>query len=67
MKTQKTNEVEKTKKAQETIEALAKKILMVETLETRNSDSLDFHDLAVWTIKEALEQAYKAGFEAGRK
>jgi len=67
MKTQKTNEVEKTKKAQETIEALAKKILMVETLETRSSDSLDFYDTAVWQMKEALEQAYKAGFEAGRK
>ena len=37
----------------------------VETLETRNSDSLDFHDVAVWTIKEALEDAFIAGMECG--
>jgi len=67
MNTQKTNEVEKTNKAQETIAALAKRYLYLDTLETQNSDSLDFHDLAVWRIKEALEEAYKAGFEAGRK
>jgi hypothetical protein len=33
----------------------------VETLETRNSDSMDFHDVAVWAIKEALEDAFIAG------
>jgi hypothetical protein len=38
-----------------------KKILDLDTLETRNSDSLDFHDLAIWQIKEALETAYNAG------
>jgi len=37
----------------------------VETLETRNSDSLDFHDVAVWAIKEALEDAFIAGMECG--
>ena len=33
----------------------------VETLETRNSDSLDFHDVSVWAIKAALEDAFIAG------
>jgi len=33
----------------------------IETLETRRSDSLDFHDLAVWTLREMLEKAYEAG------
>lgn len=33
----------------------------VETLETRNSDSLDFHDVSVWSIKAALEDAFIAG------
>ena len=42
---------------------IAKDILSVETLETRNRDSLDFHDISVWTIKEALELAYKLGEE----
>lgn len=45
----------------ETIEKIAKEILWLETLETRNSDSLDFHELSVWWIKKALEEAYKAG------
>jgi len=45
-----------------TVNLLARK-LQIETLETRNSDRLDFHDLAVWEVKAALE----AAFEAGRK
>ena len=44
---------------------IAQKHLGVETLETRNSDSLDFHDTAVWCIKGALEAAFKAGVEFG--
>ena len=37
----------------------------VETLETRNSDSLDFHDVSVWSIKAALEDAFIAGMTTG--
>lgn len=33
----------------------------IETLETRNSDGLDFHDVAVWAIRAALEAAFAAG------
>jgi hypothetical protein len=33
----------------------------VETLETRNADGLDFHDVAVWEIRAALQAAYDAG------
>jgi len=40
---------------------IARETLGLETLETRKSDSLDFHDLAVWSIKEALQRAYEAG------
>ena len=36
----------------------------IETLERQNSDSLDFHDISVWTLKEALEKAYIAGMNA---
>ena len=32
-----------------------------ETFETRNSDGLDFHDVAIWAIRAALEDAYEAG------
>ena len=44
---------------------IAKKHLGIETLETRRSDSLDFHDTAVWCLKDALEAAFKAGVELG--
>jgi len=35
--------------------------LGIATLETRSSDSLDFHDVAVWAIHAALKAAYEAG------
>ena len=44
---------------------IAQKHLGIETLETRSSDSLDFHDTAVWCIRDALEAAFKAGVEVG--
>jgi hypothetical protein len=40
--------------------------LFVATLETRNSDSLDFHDVSVWAIRAALQAAFDAGKQAGR-
>jgi len=45
----------------ENIEEIVKKILNIETLETRNSDSLDFHEVSVWSLKETLEEVYKQG------
>ena len=45
------------------ITEIAQKVLRIETLETRNSDSLDFYDISVWRLKEALEMAYEAGKE----
>jgi hypothetical protein len=43
------------------LETIAKQHLFVETLATRHSDRLDFHDVSVWGIKAALEAAYLAG------
>ena len=37
----------------------------VETLEVRNSDSLDFHDVYVGSIRDALKDAFTAGVTAG--
>jgi hypothetical protein len=48
-------------KASTTLTDIASQVLGVQTLEARNSDSLDFHDLAIWNIKQALEAAYLAG------
>ena len=49
------------------LEIAAKHFHCIETLETRNSDRLDFHDVAVWAIRAALEDAYEAGRIAGAK
>ena len=46
---------------------IARGVLFIKTLETRKSDRLDFHDVAVWTVREALEKAYAAGHEAATK
>ena len=46
---------------------IAQQHLRLETLETRHSDSLDFHDLAVWKIESALRAAFEAGREDGIK
>ena len=46
---------------------IAMKHFFIDTLETRNSDSLDFHDVAVWAIRSALEAAYAAGAAAAVK
>ena len=56
-----------TAKANATIEKIAREVLDLETLETRKMDSLDFHDLAVWEIRKALEAAYEAGRQAATK
>lgn len=39
----------------------ARVMLGLETLEVRNSDGLDFHDLGVQRVKAALELAFEAG------
>ena len=46
---------------------IATRHFFVETLETRNSDQLDFHDVAVWAMRAALEDAFEAGRIAGAK
>ena len=44
---------------------IATRHFFVETLETRNSDQLDFHDVAVCAMRAALEDAFEAGRIAG--
>ena len=41
--------------------------LGLETLEERKSDALDFHDHPVWSIRDALDEAYQLGLAAGKK
>ena len=41
--------------------SIARRILKIPTLATRKMDSLDFHEVAVWQVLEALRLAYRAG------
>ena len=54
-------------KLEQLLTQIAQSKLGIETLETRKSDSLDFHDTAVWCLRDALEAAFNAGVEQGRK
>ena len=46
------------------LEQIANEKAGIETLETKNNDSLDFHEVSVWTLKAMLEAAYQAGQQA---
>ena len=54
-------------KMQKTLEQIAAKHLGIETLATRKSDSLDFHEVSVWSLKSALEAAFEAGRAANKE
>jgi hypothetical protein len=43
----------------------ARRNLRIETFEERKSDRLDFYDLGVTTLKDAVTAAFEAGFAAG--
>ena len=47
------------------LQRIAAEHLFIETLETRNSDRLDFYDVSVWGIRQALIDAFEAGRLAG--
>lgn len=65
--TNKTRPSKKEPTLDELLAAIAKEMLHIDTLETRKSDSLDFHDVAVWSVKAALEAAYRAGLAAAKE
>ena len=45
---------------------IAKIAFGIETLQERKSDRLDFHNVSVMSLQEALDSAYEMGKEAGR-
>lgn len=47
----------------EILAQIAKYHLGIHTLEDQHHDAVDFHDLAVWNIRAALEAAFEAGIE----
>jgi hypothetical protein len=52
--------------AEQAVTEVARRLLRLDTVETRNADALDFHELAVWQIKEALAAAFAAGQAAAK-
>ena len=60
-----------TKSAAQTLDQQMQQIaldhLFIETLETRNSDRMDFHEVSVWGVKSALMAAYEAGRQAAKQ
>jgi hypothetical protein len=50
---------------EELITKIANDVLNIDSLETQNSDDLDFHNVAVWEVKQALEKAFALGIERG--
>lgn len=46
----------------EAIRDIARKILGFQSLRMQNSDHLDFRDLPVWLVRDALTQAWAAGY-----
>jgi len=55
------------KDIEQAISAIASNHLQIETLETQNSNSLDFHDVVVWSIKAALVEAFELGQQNSNK
>ena len=49
------------KSTEQIIQKIAADHLFIDTLETRNADSLDFREGSVWGIKNALQAAFDAG------
>ncbi len=60
-----------TKQAAQTLDQQMQQIaldhLFIETLETRHSDRMDFHEVSVWGVKSALMAAYEAGQQAAKQ
>lgn len=49
------------------LELIAEDHLSIATLQTRYSDSLDFHDVSVWGVRTALKAAFEAGRQAAQE
>ncbi len=53
--------------ARQQIAEIARTTLGIETLEAHHADRLDFHDMAVWSIRAALEAARRGGGAAAKE
>ncbi|WP_318828382.1 DUF6900 domain-containing protein [Burkholderia cepacia] len=53
------------KEFEKLLTAIAREHLLIDTLETRHRDRLDFHDCSVGSIRSALIAAFDAGVVHG--
>lgn len=54
----------KTNSVLQIVNEIAQKHLNISTLETQNSDRLDFHDVPVWQVEMALLEAFSRGVKS---
>jgi hypothetical protein len=52
---------------QKSLEQIARQHLLIDGLQTRNSDRLDFKEVAVWEVQNALQAAFEAGQKAAQE
>jgi hypothetical protein len=55
------------RRTNELLTRIAQRTLHIETLAPQGSDRLDFHEVSVESLRDALQAAYDAGLEQGRK
>lgn len=65
MKTATTSNKTSTKALEDAMDQ-ARWMLDLDTLETRNRDALDFHELSVESIRRVVEMAFAAGMKAAK-
>ena len=58
---------EQEKKLEQIAMAYSIEILERGGLDTRNNDREDFPEISIWSIRDILKEAYKAGLEDGKK
>ena len=46
---------------------IARQMLHIDTLKPQGLDRLDFHEVSVWGLKDALLAAYELGLAAAKK
>lgn len=63
-RTSRTAQATRTRRMAAAAEAIRQR-LGLETLADRKRDALDFHDLSVASIRDAIEIAFSAGWDAG--
>lgn len=52
---------------QQRLDQIARQHLRIDVLQPRNSDQLDFKEVAVWEVRNALQAPFEAGQKAAQE